>query len=51
MKNDKTPKNLTTRRTLLIAYATALTVACTASLPRSAHADDDVTPPPVPSTL
>jgi photosystem II stability/assembly factor-like uncharacterized protein len=51
MKNYNTPKNQITRRTLLIAYATAFTVACTASLPRSVHAADDVTPPPVPSTL
>ena len=53
MKNYNTPENQTTRRTLLIAYATALTVAFTASLPQPSHADhdDDVTPPPVPSTL
>jgi hypothetical protein len=52
MKNYYPPKNQTTRRNLLIACATAFAVACTASLPQSAYAGyDDVTPPPVPTTI
>jgi hypothetical protein len=50
MKNYNTLKNQTMRRILLIAYTTVFAVACTASLPHSAHADH-ITPPPVPSNI
>jgi Protein of unknown function (DUF3455) len=52
MKNYNASKNQTTGRSLLIACATAFTVACTVSLSQSVHAHyDDVTPPPVPSNI
>src|SRR5262249_16792895 len=47
MKNRNTSENQTTRRILLIAYATALAVAFTVSWQQLARADH-VTPPPVP---
>jgi hypothetical protein len=50
MKNCKTPGNQTTPRGLLIACATALAVAFTASLPRLSQADR-ITPPSVPTDL
>ena len=50
MKNSNALENQTTRRTLLIACATALTVAVTVALPQPAHADH-VTPPKVPVQL
>ena len=50
MKNYNAPKNQTTRRSLLIACATALAVAFTASLPQPGHADP-VTPPAMPSHI
>lgn len=50
MKNYNTPKNQTTRRSLLIACATALAVAFTVSLPQPARADH-VTPPAMPSHI
>ena len=51
MKNyNNTSENQITRRILLTACVTALAVACMVSLSRPARADD-VTPPPVPSTL
>ncbi|MDD1643110.1 MAG: DUF3455 domain-containing protein, partial [Methylococcaceae bacterium] len=50
MKNYIAPENLTTRRILLMASATALTVAYVVALPQPAHADR-VTPPPVPTNI
>jgi len=50
MKNCNAPENQTTRRILLITFATALAVAFTVSLPQPADADR-VTPPPVPSNI
>jgi hypothetical protein len=50
MKNCNAPEHQTTRRTLLIACATALTVAFTASLPQPADADQ-ITLPPMPSNI
>jgi len=50
MKNCKTPENQTTRRILLMACATALTVAFTVALPQPAHAGN-VTPPNVPGII
>ena len=50
MKNYNTPKNQTTRRTLLIACVTALAVAFTVSLPQLSHAAP-VTPPAVPANI
>jgi Protein of unknown function (DUF3455) len=50
MKNCHAPENQITRRILLIACATALTVAFTAALPQMASADK-VTPPPVPENI
>jgi hypothetical protein len=49
MKNRNALKNQTTRRNLLSAYATALAVAFTVSLPQPARAHR-ITPPPVPTT-
>ena len=40
MKNCHAPENQTTRRIVLIAYATALAVAFTVALPQPAHAAD-----------
>jgi len=51
MKNSKTLQHPGTRRILPIACATALTMAFTVSLPQSAHAGHDVTPPPVPDNI
>ncbi|HSP98706.1 MAG TPA: DUF3455 domain-containing protein [Candidatus Dormibacteraeota bacterium] len=52
MNHDYAPKNLTTRRMLLGACATALAVGLTVSLPQPAHAvSHHVTPPPVPDKL
>jgi hypothetical protein len=50
MKNCKTPENQTTRRILLMACATALTVAFTVALPQPAHAGN-VTPSNVPGII
>ncbi|MFA5923964.1 MAG: DUF3455 domain-containing protein [Methylococcaceae bacterium] len=50
MKNYNAPESLTTRRILLMASATALTVAFVVALPQPAHADR-VTPPPVPTNI
>lgn len=50
MKNCNAPSNQTTRRILLIAFATAVAVAFTVSLPQPGHADN-VTPPPVPANI
>ena len=50
MKNCNAPENQTTRRILLITFATVLAVAFTVSLPQPADADR-VTPPPVPSNI
>jgi hypothetical protein len=50
MKTYKAPENQTTRRILLIACATALTMAFTVALPQPAHAGN-VTPPNVPDII
>jgi hypothetical protein len=51
MKNYNAVENQTTRRNLLIACVTALTMAFTASLPHTAHAHPKIEPPPVPTDL
>ncbi len=53
MNSYQTSKNTPTRRIQLTAAATALALALMGSPPRSAHADhdEDVTPPPVPTTI
>jgi len=50
MKNCKTLEHQTTRRILLMACATALTVAFTVALPQPAHAGN-VAPPNVPGII
>jgi len=50
MKNCNAPLNQTTRRILLIGFATAVAVAFTVLLPQPGHADN-VTPPPVPANI
>lgn len=49
MKNGKAPENRTRRRTLLVAWVTALAVASTVALPQ-AHGRR-ITPPPVPGNI
>jgi len=49
MTNRNAPKNQSTSRILPIACATALAVACTASLAHPLH--DEIAPPPVPADI
>jgi hypothetical protein len=52
MKSCNASEIQTTRRILPIACATALAVACTASLAQPAHAGEvTITPPPVPANI